>query len=373
MKRNIFKISLPSKVAALLVVMFSISCLKLCAETMTTAQAQVHRENFISEAKKHVGSPYVYGAVGPDSFDCSGLIYYCAREATKIQLPRTAKAIYSYVRIIPEKDREVGDLLFFKTNSTASVTHVGIYIGNYQFISAISDGANTGVIVSSLNQDYWKGKYVATGQFIQSGKAKGEVKDETLVSTEENEVVKAESSTEKGAVDSKSSTFVDNVILDATPVFGWSLFTQNGFMFQAKSAELQSNARYAKFPLQPGIGFSLRYNFVQQIFQIPLYLSLTVNDYVRLYIGPVFSFGETSIKETFKKIVPSVLPGIIGISFSTPSVNFGKFKFQLLQDINYTIFNNVDGAALSFNESIATGLTFFTGVRVTFPLSVFFN
>lgn|SRR5574344_246730 len=365
MKIKKLKISLPVKVASFLVLMFSISCIKLCAETMTTAQAQVYREKFVDESKKYVGSPYAYGSIGPDSFDCSGLIYHCARESVKIQLPRTAKAIYSYVRIVPEKDREVGDLLFFKTNSTASVTHVGIYIGNSQFISAISDGPNTGVIVSSLNQDYWKGKYVATGQFIPSGKAKGEQKDETIVnaSTEKEVATSADSNAK--------SSFLDDVVLDVTSVFGWSLFTQNGFMFQAKAAEVQSNVRYKKWVLQPGIGFALRYNFVQRIFQIPLYVSLTMNDFVRFYIGPVFSFGEIAFSNTFKKIIPSVLPGIIGISFSTPNVTFGKFKFQLVQDVSYTVFNNMDGAALSFNESIASGLNFFTGMRVTFPLSVF--
>ena len=168
------------RILFLLIMLFSMCCLKLCAEDafVTPAQAKENREKFVALSKQYVGCPYVYGAVGPSSFDCSGLIYYVARESIKVQLPRTAKAIYNYCRIVDDVDREIGDLLFFKTTSSGTISHVGIYIGNKQFISAISDGPNTGVIVSSLNQDYWKARYVCTGQFIKSGKQKQEFTDE---------------------------------------------------------------------------------------------------------------------------------------------------------------------------------------------------
>ena len=155
------------KTLSIMLLFFCVCCVKLCADDTSPAEAQVLREKFVSEAKKYVGSPYVLGAVGPDTFDCSGLVYYTARQSLNKQMPRTAKALYNFCRLVPdkEKDKEVGDLLFFKTNNTAPITHVGIYIGNNQFISAISDGPNTGVIISSLKQDYWKPKYVACGQF----------------------------------------------------------------------------------------------------------------------------------------------------------------------------------------------------------------
>ena len=148
-----------------LLMLFSVCCFKLCAEDISPAQAQVLREKFVAESKKYVGSPYVYGAVGPDSFDCSGLIYYVARESVGIQLPRTAKAIYNYCRIIPDKDKEIGDLLFFKTNSSDSITHVGIYIGNNQFIHASSKESK--VIISTLDKE-WLNKLVASKNIIDT-------------------------------------------------------------------------------------------------------------------------------------------------------------------------------------------------------------
>ena len=166
---------------------------------LTTAQAKVRRENFVSMAKQKVGSPYVLGAVGPNTFDCSGLIYFCAREAANKQLPRTAKALYSYCRIVKDSDKEVGDLLFFKTTASGNISHVGIYIGNSQFISAISDGPNTGVIISSLKQDYWKGKYVGAGQFLPSGKS-FEDEDEII---EEIAVLDSDSNSKSGSKKAK--------------------------------------------------------------------------------------------------------------------------------------------------------------------------
>ena len=115
------------KILSIMLLFFCVCCVKLCAEDTSPAEAQIMREKFVAEAKKYVGSPYVLGAVGPDKFDCSGLVYFTAREAINKQLPRTAKALYNYCSIVPDKDKEIGDLLFFKTNNTAPITHWNLY------------------------------------------------------------------------------------------------------------------------------------------------------------------------------------------------------------------------------------------------------
>ncbi len=382
------------KTLSLMLLVFCLCCVKLCAEDTSPAEAQVMREKFVAESKKYVGSPYVLGAVGPDKFDCSGLVYYCARESIQKQLPRTAKALYNYCRIVPDKDKEVGDLLFFKTNNTAPITHVGIYIGNNQFISAISDGPNTGVIISSLKQDYWRPKYVACGQFIKSGKRAGSSGDDDFV--EEDFVDDEGGSVARGGrsggssgsrgkesggsnVNFKGSSFYNpegeglNVLAaDASLFCNWTLISPNAFMFQWRGLEFQTNVRYTKWFLEPGLGFGLRFNYGMAVFQIPILFSATVNDYFRFYAGPVISFGNGRMMVTGDEVKPSVFPGIIGVSLSTPALTLGKFKGQLVQDISYTVFNKPDNSALSFTDSISAGLVFFTGVRVTLnPGSLF--
>ena len=378
------------KTLSLMLLAFCLCCVKLCAEDTSPAEAQVMREKFVAESKKCVGSPYVLGAVGPDKFDCSGLVYYCARESIQKQLPRTAKALYNYCRIVPDKDKEIGDLLFFKTNNTAPITHVGIYIGNNQFISAISDGPNTGVIISSLKQDYWKPKYVACGQFIKSGKRAGsgsgsdDFEEEDFVDDDVKTAGRSGASASGGTsggsnVNFKGSSFYNpegeglNVLAaDAALFCNWTLISPNSFMFQWRGLELQTNVRYTKWFLEPGFGFGLRFDVGMAVFQIPLYFSATVNDYFRFYAGPVISFGNCRMMVTGDDVQPSFFPGVIGISLSTPALTIGKVKGQIVQDISYTVFNKPDNSALSFTDSISAGLVFFTGLRVTLnPGSLF--
>ena len=374
------------KTLSLMLLAFCLCCVKLCAEDTSPAEAQVMREKFVAESKKYVGSPYVLGAVGPDKFDCSGLVYYCARESIQKQLPRTAKALYNYCRIVPDKDKEIGDLLFFKTNNTAPITHVGIYIGNNQFISAISDGPNTGVIISSLRQDYWKPKYVACGQFLPSGKNKSASDDFDEEDFFDDANAAGHSGSRSGGstagsnVSFKGSSFynpdaegLDVLAADASLFCDWSLISPNSFMFQWRGIDLHTNVRYTKWPLEPGFGLGLRFNYGMGVFQIPLMFSATINDYFRFYAGPVITFGSPRMMVTGEEAKGSFFPGIIGVSLATPSLTIGKVKGQVVQDISYTIFNNPDNAALSFTNSISSGLVFFTGIRVTLGVGSLFK
>ena len=373
-KSNIYKITFS------LMLLFCLGCVRLCAQNnnITPGQAQSMREKFVDEVKKHVGAPYEYGAVGPEAFDCSGLIYYCARESIQVQLPRTAKAIYNYVRIIPDEKREIGDLMFFKTTSSSTISHIGVYIGNNQFISAISDGQNTGTIVSSLNQDYWKGRYVSTGQFLPSGREENK-NTAKLTETEmqEDYVYESDSPAPQGskaqtaAYSAEPKSFADNLIFDTSVYFDWSLLSPRQFVFRYRGIDAGFHARYEGWTLNPGVGFFLRFNTGLSTFQLPLILSLSVNDYLRVYAGPVFTFGDVDLIDTDKKIKGSVFPGIIGISLSTPQLKIAKVGIQAVQDINYTVYNKLDGAALPFVESVAAGLVMYTGIRVTVPLSAF--
>jgi cell wall-associated NlpC family hydrolase len=72
------------------------------------------------------GSPYRWGAVGPGSFDCSGLTVYSFGKAGK-ELPRTAAQQYNRTKHVSANSRKPGDLVFFHWGS--NVYHVGIYAG----------------------------------------------------------------------------------------------------------------------------------------------------------------------------------------------------------------------------------------------------
>ena len=144
---------------------------QLCAQndiSMSPSESAIARKKLVDYSKQFVGKPYVSGGIGPNSFDCSGLIFTVSRESIGVQLPRTTKAIYNFCEDIKDNEREAGDLVFFKTTSSGEISHVGLYIGSNQFIHAVSDGPNTGVIVSSLKESYWKSHYICTRRYLPS-------------------------------------------------------------------------------------------------------------------------------------------------------------------------------------------------------------
>ena len=85
-------------------------------------------------AMQELGKPYVWGAAGPSSFDCSGLVMYVYAQVG-VSLPHNAAAMYSYGTPVSYGDLQAGDLVFF-----SGLGHMGIYIGGGQFIHAPHTG-----------------------------------------------------------------------------------------------------------------------------------------------------------------------------------------------------------------------------------------
>lgn len=104
------------------------------------------------------GCAYVYGGTGPNVFDCSGLAQWSYRQAG-IAIPRTVTLQYYACTLVSSP--QPGDLVFF--NTTGHLTHVGIYIGNNQFIHAGS--SSTGVYIASLSNSYWAPRIEGYGHF----------------------------------------------------------------------------------------------------------------------------------------------------------------------------------------------------------------
>lgn len=110
----------------------------------------------VEEAKKHLGKKYVWGATGPNTFDCSGLTQYCHKKLG-INIPRTSLEQSKSGKLVSKSNLQVGDLIFWKTTS-APVGHVGMYIGNNQFIHA--PNSRSVVKIDNLNNSYYANKYV---------------------------------------------------------------------------------------------------------------------------------------------------------------------------------------------------------------------
>lgn len=118
-----------------------------------SAETNENHQTLIEHATALKGIPYVWGGTTTNGFDCSGFIQYIyGQDGTTI--PRTVTDIWNFSS--PVTSASIGDLVFFETYKSGP-SHLGIYIGNGDFIHA---GVTHGVSTANLNDNYWKSKYL---------------------------------------------------------------------------------------------------------------------------------------------------------------------------------------------------------------------
>ena len=137
------------------------------------------REKFIACGMDYKGTQYVWGGKSPvPGFDCSGLVTFTAKKSLNLDLKGNAQDIYNQTKPVSLSDALPGDLIFFKGDSDTRITHVGIYLGKNPgkndfgnqnlFLNAASGGPRTGVIVSGLNENYWKKTFYGCTRILDS-------------------------------------------------------------------------------------------------------------------------------------------------------------------------------------------------------------
>ncbi|MEW9080783.1 C40 family peptidase [Terrisporobacter glycolicus] len=120
-------------------------------------------QSIVKMAHEQLGKPYVWGAEGPNSFDCSGLVHYIFGKH-KIQTPRVSRDQYKIGKTVSKSNLQPGDLIFSSTASDGQVTHVGIYVGNGQMIHA--PNSKSVVKKVDINNSYWKSVYVGAKRIL---------------------------------------------------------------------------------------------------------------------------------------------------------------------------------------------------------------
>ncbi len=111
-----------------------------------------------------IGTPYRLGGDTKKGIDCSGFAYQLYDKVFNTVIGNNSRNIFSMVNPVDKDELKEGDLVFFKIKSR-SISHMGVYIGDNKFAHASS---SRGVMISNLDEPYWKRYYYKGGRLIES-------------------------------------------------------------------------------------------------------------------------------------------------------------------------------------------------------------
>lgn len=115
------------------------------------------QEDALAQALDQLGARYRYGGASPQAgFDCSGLVHYAFQNTLSVDLPRSSRAMSRMDQpTVKRADLQPGDLIFFKIGG--QVSHVGMYVGDDQFLHANRSGGK--VRIDNLSDRYWQNHF----------------------------------------------------------------------------------------------------------------------------------------------------------------------------------------------------------------------
>ncbi|WPO80501.1 C40 family peptidase [Flavobacterium sp. KACC 22761] len=137
------------------------------------SKRETKRENksvvnhLIETASENLGAKYKAGGTTKNGFDCSGLVY-TTFEAENIKLPRSSYEQAKIGTVIPLKEAQKGDLIFFKTNKSKQINHVGLITEvSPTEIKFIHSSTSKGVIISSTKEPYYQNSFAQVNRIVK--------------------------------------------------------------------------------------------------------------------------------------------------------------------------------------------------------------
>ncbi|WP_309613442.1 C40 family peptidase [Flavobacterium sp.] len=153
----------------LFVCLLFISCKSTSSAVNKTESKRENKyvvNHLIETATDNIGVRYKAGGTTKTGFDCSGLVF-TTFESENIKLPRSSYEQAKIGKIIKFDDAKKGDLIFFKTNKSSQINHVGLITEvNSNEIKFVHSSTSKGVIISSTKEAYYKNSFVQINRII---------------------------------------------------------------------------------------------------------------------------------------------------------------------------------------------------------------
>lgn len=316
-------------------------------------KGEQQRQAFIQAARSYLGAPYVSGGTTKRGMDCSGLVWRAGQDGPGLALPRTVVALSGQAERIADANRQPGDLLFF--NTTGRLSHVAIYLGGGSFIHAASDGNRTGVIVSSLSEDYWRRTYRFSGRIISEGLSYSDTYTPADSGTGGDSAIDR---ARKDSTGGTSSFGGESFPFEGS--FGFRFSVTGGVVWGIMPGEspfrggnLTGEASWMRgVDVYPGIGFGFCTDTQTGSISVPLFLSLTMKQGFRVFIGTQFHLMADDELDASPQF-----PGILGISWNSKPAEVLGQKFRFYQSAEYSHFPN---------ETFSRGFRFVSGLTFVF-------
>jgi len=324
------------------------------------AQAYLDARNkVITAAKRYLNSPYRYGGMTASGMDCSGFICLSFKDAVGVTLPRSASGLYSWVEKIPLERAQPGDLLFFKTDNTGSITHVALYLGDRRFIHSTSAGPHTGVIYSTFDESYWSRTFVGAGRAFPEAPSG--------INSGNSAIAGAGSGGASSATNASSSNV--RLLIGASFAPTWNDFSNGGDLFRGFAAQLRLGADTTIFNTRMIFGLEIRpeYDGALGVFRLPVTLSWGLDDQLRIFAGPVISFGDASLSTGDGERSYSGGTswfGTAGISAAPFIYKTSGGEFAPYLEFAWQSYFS-DNKSINLNADFTAGFRFSTGIRWT--------
>jgi len=331
------------------------------------AAYQEARSRLLAAAGKYEHTPYRYGGKDRKGLDCSGLVALSFFEALGISVPRSAESLYSWVEKVPIDIAQPGDLVFFRTTKTNKISHVGIFTGDGRFIHSASEGPVTGVIYSRLDEKYWSRTYAGAGRAFPAAGTDDSADRENALTTGQKENGLLLLNRAHRASNQRSAVPL-LIGFAAAPTWNFA----DGNVLRGAAGQIRFGAVVHPFGQQMVLGAEIRpeWDNALGVFRLPFTLSWGLSDKLRIFAGPVLSFGDAALDvsgESRPYYGGTNWFGAMGLTFAPFAIKIARTDLAPYAEIAWQSYL-ADSPDRNIAADLAAGFRFSTGLRVTWHM-----